>query len=81
MTDKPKENIDDSPEGISHEIERRKHIVNLWRDAGIDPFGLRFERDNYAQRICEKYPSNEGEYFRQDHRKARHGKSCISGSS
>lgn len=61
MTDKPKENIDDSPEGIGHEIERRKQIVDLWRDAGIDPFGLRFERDNYAERIREKYPSNEGD--------------------
>lgn len=56
MTD---ENTKNEQEQISSEMESRKAAVEKWRDAGIDPFGSKFERTGFAGDIHANFPSNE----------------------
>ncbi|MCD6218448.1 lysine--tRNA ligase, partial [bacterium] len=53
------ENTKNEQEQISSEMESRKAAVEKWRDAGIDPFGHKFERTGFAGDIHAKFPSNE----------------------
>lgn len=53
------ENTQNEQDNIPSEIESRKNAIAKWRDAGIDPFGSKFERTDFAGDIHSEFPSNE----------------------
>ncbi|MFH1515043.1 MAG: lysine--tRNA ligase [bacterium] len=48
-------------EELSSEIESRISSISKWLEVGIDPFGHRFERTDFAEKIIKNFPSNEND--------------------